>query len=345
MAKKSLIAALALGIALISGPKVYSEGQIEETEKVEQSIPESNCSSNEIALENSEPKIMATFEYESNRKGYEGDIFRYNLLEDSTISQADKPTVKLAQRWFYDVDGDGEFGDAEVKAIESGKIIYMHPEFNKIASKEIKKIFEELGGLKEQYETEVGNLEKELEKEKEDKIGESNKGLDLILGFNADSDFNSFGGSIGLKYNFSKNIALSALANFNKAGDENLSNTRTPEFKGIYGEINKDETNSFSIGPSLEFQAGPFIFGGGFNYWNWIEEIKEEIKEEGTIVKSNTNSIPNSKNFGNIYAGLELKFKNWGIGGIGGYDFKQGPYFGARATIKLNKPQNRPRGN
>ena len=342
MVKKSLIGALALGVALISGPNAYAEGQFEETEQVEP-IPYSIISKNDIALENSKPKIMATFEYKSNRKGYEGDIFRYNLLEDGTISQADKSKVKLAQRWFYDVDGDGKFGNAEAKAIESGKLIYMHPQFNKIASEKIKKTFEDLGGLKEQYDEKVGNLEKELAKRKEDEVKESkrktDRGLKLILRGTSDTDFNNFGAGIGLKYNPVKDIGFSALANFNKAGDENISHIYTPEFKGIYGEINKDETNSFSIGPSLEFQAGPFFLGGGFNYWNWIEQTKEKIIQDGTILKSNTNSLPKSKIFGNMYAGLEFKFKNLGFGGSIGYDGKKGPYIGARTTIRLNKPK------
>ena len=97
--------------------------------------------------------------------------------------------------------------------------------------------------------------------------------------------------------------------------------------------------NSFSIGPSLELQTGPLILGGGFNYWNWIEKTEEKIMRDNTVLKSNTNSTPNSKIFGNIYAGLEFKLKNFGLGASVGYDGKQGPYVGARTTVRLNRPK------
>lgn len=92
----------------------------------------------------SQPKIIATFEYESNRPEYGGQIFVYNLWNDGKISQAYpkvEPEPEFAQRWFYDIDGDGKFGSAEVDAIKSGKLIYMHPEFNEIANEEIRKAF------------------------------------------------------------------------------------------------------------------------------------------------------------------------------------------------------------
>ncbi|MCK4647766.1 hypothetical protein KAT24_02455 [Candidatus Pacearchaeota archaeon] len=181
-------------------------------------------------------------------------------------------------------------------------------------------------------------LEKIGEKDSKEKL-QKDEGLHLILGLNVDTDFNNFGGAIGLKYDPVKDLSFSILANFSKAEDENIYHIKTPEFKGIYGEINKDEINSFSIGPSLEFQAGPLFFGGGFNYWNWIEKTEEKIMKGAEVKKSSINSIPNSKIFENMYAGLEFKFKNFGLGASVGYDGKKGPYVGARTTIRLNKPK------
>lgn len=312
---------------------------------------------------NSEPEIISTFEYESHRKGYEKDVFRYNLWSDGTISQADKLKVEFAQRWFYDIDGDGKFGEAEAKAIKSGKLIYMHPEFNKIANQQLEKILKNIK-LKEKIEIgerkypswlaekkiyEFNEIEKrttiqtkqqsEVLKRKEQKKLQKDGRLSLILRGTADTNFNNFGGGIGLQYTPIKNLGVSILANFSKSKDENISYTQTPAFKDIYGEIRKDEINSFSIGPSFELQIGPLFIGGGFNYWNWIEKTEEKIIKSTEVKKSNINSVPNSKIFGNMYTGLEFKFKNFGLGASMGYDTKEGPYVGARTTIRLNRPK------
>ena len=325
--------AIATGLALLTLGGVFASAEecTEETKPVEQSIQDSQ-----------NQEIIATFQYESNRPEpeYNGLTFKYNLWNDGTISQADKSRVDFAQRWFYDIDGDGKFGNAELNAIESGKLIYMHPEFNKIANEEIKETFNSMLDLtkKVPYQTRILGVKSVDERTKQKEL-QKDGGLNLILRGTADTDFNNFGAGIGLQYNPVKNIGLAVLANFSKAGNENISDTQTPTFKEIYGEINKDEINSFSIGPSFELQAGPIILGAGFNYWNWIEETNEKIIKGTETVKSNINSIPNSRIFGNIYAGLEFKIKNFGFGATIGYDDKKGPYLGARTTIRLNRPR------
>ena len=102
----------------------------------------STLSPNVVYASNSENKVI-TFDYQSNRKNKEGSIFRYQVLNDNTISQANNPEVKFARNergWFYDIDGDGKFGEAELNAIKSGKGIYMHPEFSKIADSKLKEL-------------------------------------------------------------------------------------------------------------------------------------------------------------------------------------------------------------
>ena len=117
------------------------------------------------------PKTIATFEYQSNRPEpeYSGKTFTYNfnVMSDGTfyITQED-PKVeqkpRFAQRWFWDVDGDGKFGDAEINAMKSGKLVYMHPEFNKIANSQTKKIFETLIAEKEESDKTINELEERL---------------------------------------------------------------------------------------------------------------------------------------------------------------------------------------
>ncbi len=128
--------------------------------------------------QNSKPEITDTFGYKSHRKGYEGKVFKYNLWSDGTISQADKPGVKFSQRWFYDIDGDGKFGNVERKAIKSGKLVYMHPDFNEIANEEIrnavKKAYEDL--ILERQEKEKLSQELELKREKYEQEIEELKG-------------------------------------------------------------------------------------------------------------------------------------------------------------------------
>ena len=99
-----------------------------------------------ISVENDSPQIIATFEYESNRPEpeYNGKTFGYNVLIDGSISQADKPEVKFESLWFWDVNGDGKFGEAEKKALESGKLVYMHEDFNKLANEQLKKILNKM---------------------------------------------------------------------------------------------------------------------------------------------------------------------------------------------------------
>ncbi len=111
-----------------------------------------------------EPIIIASFEYKSNRPEpeYFGKTFRYDVWSDNTISQADKLGVKFSQRWFYDVDGDGNFGKAELDMLKSGKLVYMHPKFNNIANSELRNVLETMLKEAESKEAELREYYKQL---------------------------------------------------------------------------------------------------------------------------------------------------------------------------------------
>ena len=121
MTTKNLVKAIAVAAGLAVGGNVYAQSK--------------------------QPEVIATlestYEYPSNRQDKnKGKIHTYNFLSDGTIYRLDNPKVKFSQRWFWDVDGDGKFGTAEEKAIKEGKIVYMHPKFNELASNETKKALE-----------------------------------------------------------------------------------------------------------------------------------------------------------------------------------------------------------
>ncbi|MCK9568115.1 hypothetical protein M0R72_04145 [Candidatus Pacearchaeota archaeon] len=120
MTAKNLVKAIILGTALALGGNVYTQTK--------------------------NPEVIATFEYTSHRpeKEYNGKTYQYNILSDGTICQADKPNVKFAQTWFYDVDGDDKFTEVDLTAHKEGKLVYMHPDFNKKANIETKKILENM---------------------------------------------------------------------------------------------------------------------------------------------------------------------------------------------------------
>ncbi len=123
--KKRLgLAGLVLGGAL----SLLSPAYAQDKEKVE------------IESENTSSEIIATFQYDSHRAGYEGKspFLTYNIWSDNTISR-EGSDARFAPIWFWDVDGDGEFGDAEIEAMKSGKLVYMHPAFNKIANRKLRR--------------------------------------------------------------------------------------------------------------------------------------------------------------------------------------------------------------
>jgi hypothetical protein len=183
----------------------------------------------------------------------------------------------------------------------------------------------------------------------EQKKSQLDNGVSLILQYNGNKKTD--GAGIGLQYTPVKYLGFATLFNFNKAHDEKIFSYLTPGFKGTFGDSKTYRTNAYSLGASFELECGiplskevmlGLIGGAGFNYWNWVEKTKESIYNGSLPLKSNTNSVPESKFTENFYGGLELKFKNkFGIRFIAGHDSikhgRKGTYFGAGLTFRLNK--------
>lgn len=138
MTRKNLVKAIVLGTALLTGVNAFAQSK--------------------------DSEVIATFEYTSHRpeKEYNGKTYKYNILSDGTICQTDKPNVKFAQTWFYDVNGNGEFDDEDLAARKSGKLVFMHPDFNKKANAESKRILENLVQSKHIATAEKAPIAKEV---------------------------------------------------------------------------------------------------------------------------------------------------------------------------------------
>jgi len=121
---------------------------------------------------------LESFDYASHRnvpaidgKSHMGEIHSYSLLPDATIAELNKKGVKILPMWFYDIDNDGKFGQAEKDAMKKGIPIFMHEEFNNIANAKIRKSLErfleitiEYNSLREKMEQESKNSKEGSEK-------------------------------------------------------------------------------------------------------------------------------------------------------------------------------------
>lgn len=185
---------------------------------------------------------------------------------------------------------------------------------------------------------------KEISKVLEEKKIEDKKQkgvyLSLIAQGNANSAFDNFGGSLGLGIGNEK-VRIAALVDASLGLDKLVDSYSGPLSAGrtAYGTVT--DTNAFSVGLSAEAQLGPFVFGSGADYSNWIRKTVEQILDSsGDVVKSNTNSLVNSGITGKVYGGVELPLSDsWKLGVVGGYDGRNGGYFGVRNVFRLNQPR------
>ncbi len=335
-AKRLGLAGLVLGgvTSLVTPALAFANEQVEQAAQVEQ--------------ENREPVLLATFEYESHRPEpeYNGKIFTYHLWSDGKISQADsdlhpdsivEPEIKFASRWFWDIDGDEQYGDAEINAIKSGKLIYMHPEFNKIANEEIKRAFSRIEQKIEPQKIEVP------EEERREELRRPKKAKNLwspIFGIDYSPDF--VAGSLGVRYEPIDDIGFALVARQGFGPDKVISEITTPASpQGIYGHGKIEDSNRKFSGIGGEFQLGPIIFGGGINNYTSTRKTTEDLLRNGEVIKPNSYSTANSEFTGYISAGLEFKLGNRQNFGLGANAYlpvnsKQKPSAGIRVSYRLN---------
>jgi hypothetical protein len=339
-----LLKTIALGAAIFAGANAFAEGGIEKAVKPAKQ-------ENEVIA-----TIALPFSYESqrNEKENNGKLFFYNFLSDGTAYQIDKPNVKFAQRWFWDVDGDGKFGDAEQGAIKDGKLIYMSDKFNEKANSEQRKFLQNIenssqyssknltgktwgvtglddadangdGDVTPEELNKYYGFDKKIEEAKllekkvsqEPTLPKEKIKLENSLSITGGANFSkdSFDIMGGLKYGFTKNLSASVIARQGWSSDRNLSHNTTPKFaSGIYGEGSEDESERTFNGIGGELQFGPVIAGGGANFHKSTIDTIENFMKDGKIIKPNSYSKSESKIVPYFNAGLELKIKEVGIG-------------------------------
>lgn len=160
----------------------------------------------------------------------------------------------------------------------------------------------------------------------------------------------AYGASLGLRVNPFQNADIGFGVNLDLGfGLDKVTDSYNDEISGkchapcppplpprIYTSGSTTEQNKLSIGGSLEAQFGPFIIGGGIDYKSWITDTVAKITKDGKVTKSNSDSTPNRQVFGKVYGGFEFPVSDsWKIGAIGGYNGRDGGYFGIRTAIKL----------
>ena len=216
--------------------------------------------------------------------------------------------------------------------------------------KELENVYNELAKKDEEQKENLPlpEIPKEEKKQREKKAKESKEKegyFSLISQGTANSVFDAYSGSLGVRVNpfKNKNIGFGALLDLGFGLDKLTDSYSAPLSAGrtAYGTI--EDTDKLSIGGSLETQLGPFVLGTGIDYKTWITNTVEKILDcSGDLVKSNTNAVPNRQVFGKLYGVAELPITDrWKIGTVLGYNWKDGVYAGLRTNFRLNNHKKR----
>jgi len=203
--------------------------------------------------------------------------------------------------------------------------------------------------LRKDYSAYDSSVQKSLEQKSQSPVSDNSqkkeKGynlVSLIAQGNANSAFDNFGGSLGVRVNPFKNkeIGLGAALDIGFGLDKLVDSYYDVLTSRLSTSGSITNTNQSSIGASAEMQFGPFVFGGGIDYHTWISNSIANIIKDDVVTKSNSDSTPNRQVFGKVYGGIELPITNgWKLGAVGGYDGGNGPYFGVRNVFRLNQPK------
>jgi len=312
-------------------------------------VPAQEIEKVNIESEYARPQVIATFEYKSNRPEpeYNGKTFTYNLWSNGLISQENPEVqgVEFSQRWFYDINSDGNFDRAELDAMKNKTLIYMHPEFNDIVNNLIAEKLESgehSQKVIDNYRKLCAELYGKISKRESERKSKKNL-WSVIFGAKAgsgwgnknDSNAGFVGTELGIRY---KNLA--GLLNFNYGFPETLEQVKTEpsEITGRYFEGTKKNSESFSAGLSGEYHfpisnKSSLFFGAGPNVWNYTTETSEKIKQGSQTIVSNSDSEAQTNISGNFYTGIQGKR----FGASLGYDTRRGFYAGGRINYPSNK--------
>ncbi len=300
---------------------------------------------------------------------YAGTPFTYEVL-DFYARRIDSPQTTFRPRFFYDVDNDGKWGKMEQAMEDRGIPMYMSDDFtekfleayrNKDENElchltnlyeakfnELKKVYDLLVKKEEQQRKTISDLEGKAKdstpvdtSKSKSTIEEKAKDVhtDLIWGLNFSAPFNTYSTNAGIRVGNGK-FGLGATLDVGFGNDKLIDSYLGPLSAGrtAYGTVT--DTNRMSIGGSVELQLAPFIFGIGADYATWLRTTVEQIRDtDETVIKSNTNSVPNRQVFGKVYGGVELGSEDIKARVLAGYQANQGFYLGAGTTIRLNRPR------
>jgi len=305
------------------------------------------------AQEKKQATTIYNFDYASHRTGYQGKIFNYNLLSDGSASQTDKNGVSIEPIWFWDIDNDGKFGEAEKRALKSGIQIYMNPAFNDAANAKFWEMASEYSSLKEKLkQTErgseardkanhelIGKYEKDL-KDLRDQIAAGapkeatpnasspnpnvpeaqKKKSDLELYFDASGTTNAIGGRAGLRGKvagmFGMGVSVSGAYGFPETIE---SVTTQPTSTGRYFSGSITNENRIKIGADLELYLGDdngsLFCGVGPAVWIYGQRTSEELRDSSNnVVKSNTNNEIKVTPSLDAYIGYNIKWFRFLVG-------------------------------
>jgi hypothetical protein len=161
----------------------------------------------------------------------------------------------------------------------------------------------------------------------------------LTFGAQSNTAFDNFGGNIGFRaYPNQGNVGLGLAAEVGFGKDKQLVSYKDVLIDNLSAVGTVNSTNNFSLGASGELQLGWFLFGGGINYRSSILEKDVKILEGNEVIKANSDSLLEKNVSGKAYAGIEVPISNkFGLDVLGGYDSKDGTFFGLKSNIKLNK--------
>lgn len=260
---------------------------------------------------------LATFEYASNRPEPElnGKIHQYDFWTDGTISEVGRPNVRFANKYFWDIDGDGKFGKAEEDALDAGYLIWMNPKFDELADEQSMRVIYSLTAENEMLKNKIQSMIPAKNPSKRNLQG-ADKSIDKKvvpsevvniqdrLGLNVggfyenDSTRGNFaGGEVGLAWDrfydkLNLGVDVSGRVGFGDT-DKQLSRIVTePSGFGLYAEGTLTQASAELYQAAIDFKLGVNGFygllGADATWRNFNDRTDEKILRNDEVLKENT---------------------------------------------------------
>jgi hypothetical protein len=251
--------------------------------------------------------------------GTDKKVGKYSVL--ALVNLKDRTPAKTEPTSFYDeVDGKKIIIDY------AGGV--KNDEINCAIKNDMQKQYAQKETLKEETPVKVKST-------KEKKSGKTL--WSLTAGAEGNTNLDNFGGNIGFRcYPNGGKLGFGLAAEGSIGLDKIIKSYRDLLIDNLSTVGNARRTNDFSLGLSGELQLGPFLIGAGAKYNSSITEKTVELFEGNDVIKSNSDSDLKKEIFGKVYAGIEVPLSSsFGLDALGGYDGKDGIFFGLKSNIKL----------